>query len=100
MVGFFADFVFAEENPRALIFCEYTDLTQFHVEFPVMFYDGTIILFHAFTRMGTAVSWVKGDSGQKTQEARSLVRHHKQAVEISALANHVSLGRDHSPVPV
>lgn len=72
MIGFFAEFVFEEENPSSLVLWVYR-LTQFHVEFPVMFYDGTNILFHAFTRMGIAVSWVKGDSGQKTKEARSLV---------------------------
>jgi len=41
--------------------------------------------------MSTAVFWVKGDSGQKTQEPRSLVSIISKPLKFSALANQVSL---------
>jgi len=60
-----------------------------------------IILFHAFTRMGTTVSWLKGDSSQKTQEARSLVSIISKPLKFLPLLILLALGeRDHSLLPV
>lgn len=54
-------FAFQEENPMRSYFVSIQTVpVPCRIHFPVMFYGGTIILFHAFTRTGAAVSRVVG----------------------------------------
>lgn len=103
MSGFFA---FQEENPMRSYFVSIQTVpVPCRIHFPVMFYGGTIILFHAFTRTGAGgfPSGRRPWPQKKTQEARSLVGTNKQApFKCLPLLIMLALGEtiDHSPVPV
>jgi hypothetical protein len=104
LTGFFA---LEQQNPMRSYFVSIQTVpVPCRIHFPVMFYGGTIILFHAFTRTGAVVSlsgrrpW---PPKKKTQEARSLIGTNKQApFKCLPLLIMLALGEtiDHSPVPV
>lgn len=71
-------FAFQEENPMRSYFVSIQTVpVPCRIHFPVMFYGGTIILFHAFTRTGAVVSRVEGDRGHKKNTRSSQLGWHQ-----------------------